>query len=121
MKVRQRLKSLHMSIAFLFYTDKPRFDLFVREDGLVEWITVAGLLAGGIVCFSRFKKFFAERSRWFLFVTFCLGVFLLFSAGEEISWGQRILGIESPEYFQKNNTQHETNLHNLVGGGIKVN
>lgn len=105
----------------LFYTSKSLFDQYVQEDGMVEWLTVAGLLAGSVVCFSRFKKLFFKRSRLFLLVTFCLGLFLFFSSGEEISWGQRILGIKSPEYFEKNNAQHETNLHNLVVSGIKIN
>lgn len=105
----------------LFYTNKPAFDQFVQEDGLVEWITVLGLLGGSLVCFARFKRLFSKKSRWFLFVTFFLGFFLFFSAGEEISWGQRLIGIETPEYFQKNNAQQETNLHNLVVDGVKLN
>ena len=32
---------------------------------------------------------------------------------EEISWGQRILGTESPEFFLTHNIQQETNLHNV--------
>lgn len=106
---------------FLFYTGKPQFDRYVQEDGLVEWVTVLGLLAGAFVCFARFKKLFSKKTKWFLFVTFCLGLFLFFSAGEEISWGQRLIGIETPEYFQKHNAQQETNLHNLVVSGVKLN
>jgi hypothetical protein len=33
---------------------------------------------------------------------------------EEISWGQHILGFESPTFFQQGNIQMETNLHNLI-------
>ena len=44
-----------------------------------------------------------------------------FGAGEEISWGQRIFGIESSEYFKENNAQQETNLHNMVVGDTKIN
>ena len=106
---------------FLFYTDLPGFLKYAQEDGIVEWLTVAGLLAGSFVCFFRFAKLYNKKSKWFLLVTLGLGLFLFFAAGEEISWGQRILGIKSPEYFQNNNTQHETNLHNLVVGGIKIN
>lgn len=105
----------------LFYTDKLWFEQYVQEDGIAEWLTVAGLLAGSIVCFSRLRKSFYKRSRLFLLVTFFLGLFLFFSSGEEISWGQRIFGIKSPEYFEKNNSQHETNLHNLVVSGVKIN
>ena len=40
---------------------------------------------------------------------------------EEISWGQRIFGIESPEWFLKHNRQVETNVHNLVIYGVNLN
>ena len=57
----------------------------------------------------------------FLSVTFLCGLVFLFGAGEEISWGQRIFNTESSEFFLKNNAQQETNLHNLVVGGVKIN
>jgi len=41
------------------------------------------------------------------------GIFFLFVAGEEISWGQRIFGLETPEVLQNHNVQGELNLHNL--------
>jgi hypothetical protein len=85
---------------WLFYTDLPRFEQYVREDGIVEWLTVVGLLLGSIVCFYRFIKLSRKKSAWFLLVTFCLGLFLFFAADEEISWGQRNFRIETPVYFQ---------------------
>lgn len=106
---------------FLFYTSVPRFEKFVQEDGIAEWLTVAGLLSASVVCLLRFIKLFKKKSKWFLFVTFCIGLFLFFAAGEEVSWGQRIFGIQTPEYFEKNNSQQELNLHNLVVGGVKMN
>ncbi len=106
---------------YFFYTNRPRFENYIKEDGIAEWLTVAGLLLGSLVCFSRFIRLFRKKSKWFLLVTLCLGLFLFFAAGEEISWGQRILGIETPEYFQQHNAQQETNLHNLIVGGVKLN
>jgi hypothetical protein len=106
---------------FLFYTNLPGFEQYVQEDGIAEWLTVAGLVLGSFVCISRFARLRTTRSRWFLFVTICLGLFLFFAAGEEISWGQRILGLTTPEYFQQHNAQKETNLHNLIVGGVKLN
>ena len=38
----------------LFYTDLPKFEAYVREDGIVEWMTVLGLLLGCITCIGRF-------------------------------------------------------------------
>jgi hypothetical protein len=105
----------------LFYTNIPFFNWYVQEDHLVEWLTVLGLVSGCFVCLSRFFKLFRYKTGWFLTVTFLLGLLLFVAAGEEVSWGQRILGLKSPEYFQKHNAQGETNLHNLVVGGVKLN
>jgi hypothetical protein len=105
----------------LFYSDVSKFEDFVKEDGIAEWLTVAGLLMGSFVCFARFVRLFRIKNRWFLVVTMGLGLFLFFAAGEEISWGQRIFGIATPEYFQQHNAQQETNLHNLVVNGVKIN
>jgi hypothetical protein len=105
----------------LVFTDLPSFEWYTVEDGLVEWLTVISLLMASFVCFSR--AYTLRRYRSWLFIAGCvfLGVGLFFGAGEEISWGQRIFGIESSDYFKQNNTQGETNLHNLMVGGIKVN
>jgi hypothetical protein len=42
-----------------------------------------------------------------------LALLFLFGAGEEISWGQRILGFQTPESLSQVNRQEEFNLHNL--------
>lgn len=105
----------------LFYTNLSSFEKYVEEDGIVEWLTVLGLLSGCIVCFSRYIKLRRFKSGWFLFVTIALGLMLFFVAGEEVSWGQRILGIKSSEFFKEKNSQGETNLHNLIVGGVKLN
>ena len=42
-----------------------------------------------------------------------LAVLFLFGAGEEISWGQRILGFQTPEPLSEVNRQEEFNIHNL--------
>ena len=105
----------------LFFSSVSQFERYVQEDGIVEWITVIGLLLSSFVCFERLFRLWRKKSAWFLVVTAFLGLFLFFAAGEEISWGQRLLGIESSEYFQKNNAQGETNLHNLVVNGVKIN
>jgi len=105
----------------LLYTNLPVFEWYVREDHLVEWLTVLGLILGSVVCFKRLFTLFGKRRPWFLLVTFLLGLLLFFAAGEEISWGQRIFGIQSSEYFKEHNAQGETNLHNLVVNGVKIN
>ena len=109
-------------IAFgLLYFNPTSLDTYLGEDGIVEWLTVGGLLAGSLACVTRFIILFKTKNWWFLVVTLGLGVLLFIAAGEEISWGQRILGIKSSEYFLKNNAQGETNIHNLVVNGVKIN
>lgn len=54
---------------------------------------------------SRFRLFFAVLALTCLYVT-----------GEEISWGQRIFGYATPDFFSQNNLQQETNLHNFFTG-----
>jgi cell division protein FtsW (lipid II flippase) len=105
----------------LFFTNVTRFETYVQEDGIVEWLTVLGLLLGSVLCFIRFAKLLRRRKPIFLALTFLLGLMLFVVAGEEISWGQRLFGIQSSEFFKENNAQAETNLHNLVVDGVKLN
>jgi hypothetical protein len=105
----------------LFFFQPSYLDIYLEEDGIVEWLTVAGLIACVFVCIYRFVNLLRKRGWWFLTVTLVLALLLFIAAGEEISWGQRILGIKSSEYFLKNNAQGETNLHNLVVNGVKIN
>jgi hypothetical protein len=39
----------------------------------------------------------------------------LFIAGDEISWGQRLLGITTPQQIAAENLQNEVTVHNLDG------
>lgn len=48
-------------------------------------------------------------STWLIFFT----VFCFVAFGEEISWGQHILGFEPSEFVKNINKQQETNIHNL--------
>jgi hypothetical protein len=116
------LIALILIVAFGLFVFNPfLLDVYLEEDGIVEWLTVAGLLAGFGICIYRFIKLVKVKNWWFLTVTLILGILLFIAAGEEISWGQRILGIKSSGYFLKNNAQGETNIHNLVINGVKIN
>jgi hypothetical protein len=44
---------------------------------------------------------------------FSIGLFVI--AMEEISWGQRIVGMDTPEFFATNNAKEEINFHNMYG------
>ncbi|MEM7561879.1 MAG: hypothetical protein AAF353_02385 [Pseudomonadota bacterium] len=47
-------------------------------------------------------------------IAMAIAAFLV--AGEELSYGQHLLGFSSPELFDEYNLQSETNLHNFVSG-----
>src|SRR5690606_21726008 len=62
-----------------------------------------------------------KKTRVFVLCTVMGGLILLFGAGEEISWGQRIFGFDTPEAIYQHNAQGEMNLHNLKFGEYKIN
>ena len=106
----------------LLHQDEEAFLLWIREDGLVEWLTFVVLIATSAFSFIMFLAFShsgagGRAKKVWLF----LGFLFLFGAMEEISWGQRVFGIESPEWFLKHNRQFETNVHNLVIYGVNLN
>ncbi len=90
--------------------------VFAREDGVVEYATAILLFVACLALLGHARRN-TGRVRW-LVAFYALAFF--FAAGEEISWGQRIFGIESTEFFTENNYQGETNLHNLVVGEIHL-
>ncbi len=95
--------------------------VYTVEDGVLEWLTVVALLTSMVVCWQRLLRAGLRRGWPYGIVTLLLTLFFLFGAGEEISWGQRLIGLESNEFFQTYNAQKETNLHNMTVNGKKIN
>lgn len=104
-----------------FLPDEETFQKLVIEDGFVEYTTVFFLVLSCIVCIYRAFLYRSARNHMGVFVWALLAFLFFFAAGDEISWGQRIFGIESSDFFLDHNKQAETNLHNLVVGGLSVN
>lgn len=94
---------------------------YVVEDGPIEWLTVLALFLSSLACFYRVSILGPFRDWRFKAGLVLFGLVFLFGVGEEISWGQRLFGLKSPEYFTLNNSQGETNLHNLIIEGKKIN
>ncbi len=82
---------------------------FGGEDGWFENVQVAAFLAAGVL--------FALAARQVpRFVAVGYAVFaavLVFAALEELSWGQRLFDLETPEALRTRNVQGELTLHNL--------
>ncbi|HEX6245256.1 MAG TPA: hypothetical protein VFZ61_30245 [Polyangiales bacterium] len=87
------------------------FQRLMQEDGWAEWATFAAFAVAGTLALRRVRAL-----RWGPERVIVLGLcaFCLFVAGEEISWGQRLLGYRPPRFFLQHNFQQEANLHNLL-------
>jgi hypothetical protein len=101
------LALLVVSIVWLAHADATWYESLMQEDRLVEWGTVwfffTAALLGGWRAVRERRPFDA-----------LVALFCLFVAGEEFSWGQRLLGFTAPEVFLEHNRQQELTLHNFA-------
>lgn len=95
------------------------FHRLSQEGNLVENLQIIALLAGAVSSFILFKKYLKKHFTYTL-IYFMLMIGFLGIAGEEISWGQRLLNIVTPDYFSERNVQKEINIHNLSTIGTTV-
>ncbi len=87
----------------------------VKEDHLIEWLQFWVLFVGGVLSLVKAWLSFNSAKRNWLFILFFLGAGLvfIFVAGDEIAWGQRVLGLSVSEEVQLINRQGEYTVHNL--------
>lgn len=93
--------------------DRVSYAYAFREDTPVEYAQFVLLLAASL--FGA-RITFAMKTRGYPALTMLYAIFalaLLAVAMEEISWGQRLIGFDTPAYFDRHNLQKEFNLHNL--------
>ena len=85
---------------------------FAGELGIIELATpimlVPAIIIGFVIFINREKLVTKQLGYWILLVTLAC----LYIAGEEISWGQQLVGWGTPDWVKEVNDQHETNLHN---------
>ena len=113
--------ALGMVVAVLaLRLDRHFVDAYVAEDGPVEDLGTLCLGLGSVLAFLAFRRSGGTQDGVRVHVVKRLAylglAFVLFGAfGEEISWGQRILGFGTPEEVARLNVQREVNVHNLFG------
>jgi hypothetical protein len=90
----------------------------VPEDHFFELIGASSLLITSLLFLYGFRfarktldKSWVSLAKQLVYVG--LALLFFFGAGEEISWGQRIFGFETPKALAQANKQDELNLHNL--------
>lgn len=93
------------------------FELSMQEDGWAEWATVYAFSFAAALIVARLLRWRREpeASGWLAPLGVAsVALFCVFVAGEEISWGQRLLAFQPPEIFLRENFQQELNVHNLL-------
>ena len=97
----------------LIAADPWTFHALRREDYWMENLTAVWFLLAGL------SLFFTAWLEWSVFcrcIYVLCGMAMVFAAGEEISWGQRIFGFATPEFLVPLNEQREFNVHNMDTG-----
>jgi hypothetical protein len=92
---------------------------FRGEDKLIENLGAIFFFLASMLFFACFRlssrrgkdsvQLRPKRNKFYLF----LAVLFFIGCGEEISWGQRIFGWDSPKILHELNRQSETNFHNI--------
>lgn len=96
---------------------EPAFELSMQEDGWAEWATVYAFSFAAVLIVARLLRWrrTPEAEGWLAPLGLAsVALFCVFVAGEEISWGQRLLAFQPPEMFLRENFQQELNVHNLL-------
>lgn len=84
-----------------------------EEDGVIEYTTALLFLICSPIALALACRHRADRRRAVIFLLFAAVFFL--ACGEEVSWGQRVFGMETLEVLKEVNAQGENNLHNMFG------
>ena len=106
---------LCLNVLFLVYflvADPQGYAALTKEDSWVEYLTAVWLLFTGLILFATAL---AERRLPLRCLYILGGIAFLFGAGEEISWGQRIIGFATPDFLLNLNYQNEFTAHNING------
>ena len=94
----------------------PALFWLVAEDGPAETVQATLLFGGALAALLAARGNAGAGHRGAAIWCAVLAVLLALIGFEEISWGQRIFGIETPEWLAERNQQGETNLHNMATG-----
>ncbi len=85
-------------------------DTIFKEDGFFENMTILLVLISSSIFFYLGIYYKAIEKKIFLLL---FSILLFLFAMEEISWGQLIFDLQTPETLRKINYQNEINVHNI--------
>ncbi len=97
---------------------RDAYRLYTGEDGIVESLQVVAYAVALVAAVRLTRHLRATGAAlWLVGLYGLLVAGLVFMIGEELSWGQRIVGWGTPDTLASANKQAETNLHNIYGVG----
>jgi hypothetical protein len=102
---------------FVFLPEQDIIRL-TAEDNLIESLGAIFLFATSIIFFIVYARDSAGNDLIFIktkrnIFYLLLGLLFFWGGGEEISWGQRIFNLSTPQTLTQINDQQEINIHNL--------
>jgi hypothetical protein len=102
-------------VVLMVVWNKPLFHYLRREDGYIEYISFLFIFIAALIMLDNVRlgnQCSGVHKRAMKYCFIFLGALLMIIAMEEISWGQRLIGYQTPEAFSQN-WQREVNLHNF--------
>ena len=102
-----------LSLTFFYFFSPAFYKKLIIEDGPLEYATAVIYFIAfiwGLGLARRLKR--KGDAKWAVFYFVVSLAFLLITL-EEISWGQRIFRVDTPEFVRQRNLQGEIGVHNL--------
>lgn len=108
-----------IALYFVVFLGEETANYLRDEDNFIENLGAISFLIASILYFASYSQsggpgndaspVESKKNKFYLL----FAVIFFIGFGEEISWGQRLIDLETPQYFIEVNRQNETNIHNI--------
>ena len=104
-----------MADVTLAQLDRSAMISVAREDSLIEWMQLTAFATASIFALLLSRRLARAGARRAAVAYLLFGLGCLFVTGEELDWGQRLLGYATPERLLEINESQITSAHNIRG------
>lgn len=106
---------LSILVVTKIFSKKIYWYVMAMEDGPVEYLTaLVYLVASAVMVRIIFSLRRLNQPKGLIIIASLFAAVYFFIGMEEISWGQRIFGVQTPEAIAQYNQQGEITIHNLL-------
>lgn len=113
------LDGIALLIVLTGFFSPQTYITLMEEDYIGEWMTFYAFAFSGFIIAAHLWCYRKNGHKLFsptFLIPLSVAAFCLIVAGEEVSWGQRIVAFKPPDLFLEHNYQQELNIHNLFKG-----